>query len=43
MEYLAREIAGIRLALEQKADREDMLEAVDRITSAIERSPERTG
>ncbi len=40
MEFLAREIAGIRLALEQKADREDILEAVDRLTGVVERSPE---
>ena len=43
MEFLAREIAGIRLALEQKADREDVLEAVDRLTSVVERLPERSG
>jgi uncharacterized membrane protein len=40
MEYLAREIAGIRLALEQKADRDDILEAVDRLTGVVERAPE---
>jgi uncharacterized membrane protein len=43
MEFLAREIAGIRLALEQKADRDDVIEAVDRLTSAVERLPERRG
>ncbi len=37
-EYLAREIAGVRLALERKADREDVTEALDRLTRAIERS-----
>jgi uncharacterized membrane protein len=37
-EYLAREMAGIRLALERKADREDVSEALDRLTHAIERS-----
>jgi uncharacterized membrane protein len=42
MEFLAREIAGIRLTLEQKADREDILEAVERLTSALERLPEHT-
>ena len=42
MEFLAREIAGIRLALEHKADREDVVEAVDRLTSAVERLPERS-
>jgi uncharacterized membrane protein len=43
MEFLAREIAGIRLALEQKADREDVIDAVERLTTAVERLPERTG
>ena len=43
MEFLAREIAGIRLALEQKAERDDVLDAVDRLTTAVERLPERTG
>jgi uncharacterized membrane protein len=37
-EYLAREMAGIRLALERKADREDVTEALDRLTRAIEHS-----
>src|ERR1700749_73317 len=35
-EYLAREIAGIRLALERKADREDVTESIKRLTRAIE-------
>ncbi|HUA49681.1 MAG TPA: DUF1003 domain-containing protein [Solirubrobacteraceae bacterium] len=35
-EYLAREIAGIRLVLERKADREDVVDALDRLTRAIE-------
>ncbi len=39
MEFLAREIAGIRVALESKADREDVLEAADRLTNALERLP----
>jgi uncharacterized membrane protein len=39
MEFLAREIAGIRLALETKSDREDVDEAVERITTALERIP----
>jgi uncharacterized membrane protein len=39
MEFLAREIAGIRLALESKADREDVVEAVDRLTAVVERLP----
>ena len=37
-EYLAREMAGIRLALERKADREDVTEALDRLTRAIEQA-----
>jgi uncharacterized membrane protein len=43
MEFVAREIAGIRLALEQKADRADVVEAVDRLTSVVERLPESSG
>jgi uncharacterized membrane protein len=40
MEFLAREMAGIRLALETKADREDVIEAVDRMTNTVlERLP----
>jgi uncharacterized membrane protein len=35
-EYLAREIAGIRLTLERKPDRDDVTEAIDRLTRAIE-------
>jgi len=35
-EYLSREIAAIRLSLEQKADRDDLLEPIDRLTTAIE-------
>jgi uncharacterized membrane protein len=35
-EYLAREIAGIRFALERKADREDVVDAIERLTRAIE-------
>jgi uncharacterized membrane protein len=35
-EYMAREMAGIRLALDRKADREDVTEALDRLTRAIE-------
>jgi uncharacterized membrane protein len=37
-EYLAREMAGIRLALERKADREDVAEPLDRLTRAIEQT-----
>jgi uncharacterized membrane protein len=37
-EYLAREMAGIRLALERKADREDVTDSLDRLTRAIEQT-----
>jgi uncharacterized membrane protein len=36
-EFLAREISGIRLSLERKADREDVTDALDRLTRALER------
>jgi uncharacterized membrane protein len=36
-EFLAREMAAIRLALEQKADRDDIEDAVTRLSEAIER------
>ena len=36
-EYLAREIAAVRLAVDQKPDRGDMAEALERLTQAIER------
>ena len=36
-EFLAREMAGIRLALEYKADREDVTDAIDRLTHTLER------
>ena len=35
-DYLAREIAGIRLALERKPDRDDVTEALERLTRTIE-------
>src|SRR5436190_17784934 len=38
MEFLGREIAGIRLTLEHKADREDVTEALDRLTHALEQT-----
>ncbi len=34
-EFLAREMAGIRLALERKADNDDMTDAIDRLTRAL--------
>jgi uncharacterized membrane protein len=37
-EYLAREIAGIQLALERKPDRDDVTEAIERLTRTIEQS-----
>ncbi|HET8978167.1 MAG TPA: DUF1003 domain-containing protein [Solirubrobacteraceae bacterium] len=36
-EYLAREIASVRLAVDQKPDRDDVVEALDRLTQALER------
>ena len=39
MEFLAREIASIRLAMEQKADRGDVIEAAEKLSSALERIP----
>jgi uncharacterized membrane protein len=36
-EYLAREIAAVRLAVEQKADREDIVEPLERLTQQLER------
>ncbi len=36
-EFLAREIAAVRLAVEQKADRADIVEPLERLTQAIER------
>jgi uncharacterized membrane protein len=37
-EYLAREIAGIRLTLERKPDRDDVTDALERLARALERS-----
>jgi uncharacterized membrane protein len=39
MEFIGREIAGIRLALEAKADRSDVTEGLERLTHALERLP----
>jgi len=36
-EFLARELASVRILLEQKADRDDILEPIQQLTSAIER------
>jgi uncharacterized membrane protein len=36
-EYLAREIAAVRLAVDRKADREDLIEWMERLTQAVER------
>jgi uncharacterized membrane protein len=36
-EFLAREIAEIRIMLEHKADRDDLFEPIERLTQAIER------
>ena len=40
-EYLAREIAAIRIGLEQKADKDDLLDPIDRLTQALETFEER--
>jgi len=37
-EYLAREIAGIRLALERKPDRDDVTDALERLARAVEQN-----
>lgn len=37
-DFLARELAGIRLALEAKADREDVLQAVTHLTDVFDSS-----
>jgi uncharacterized membrane protein len=36
-EFLAREIAAVWLALEQKADRDDIIEPIERLTQSLER------
>ncbi len=36
-EFLAREMAAIRIALEQKADRDDLTDPLDRLTTVLER------
>ena len=36
-EFLAREIAAVRLAVDRKADREDIIEPLERLTGLIER------
>jgi uncharacterized membrane protein len=36
-EFLAREIAAVRLAIEQKADREDIVEPLERLAHTLER------
>jgi len=36
-EFLAREIAEVRLMLEQKADREDLVAPIEQLTQALER------
>ena len=36
-EYLAREIAAVRLAVDQKADRDEIFELLERLTQAVER------
>jgi uncharacterized membrane protein len=36
-EYLAREIAAVRLGVDQKADRDEIFEMLERLTQAVER------
>ena len=36
-EFLARELAAVRLMLEQKADREDLIAPLEQLTQAVER------
>ncbi|HEX3977937.1 MAG TPA: DUF1003 domain-containing protein [Solirubrobacteraceae bacterium] len=36
-EYLAREITAVRLAVDQKADRDEIFEVLERLTQAVER------
>ena len=40
-EYLAREITAVRLAVEQKADRDDVIEPLERLTAILERIEQR--
>jgi uncharacterized membrane protein len=40
LDFLARELAGVRLALESKADREDLEEVFGRFQEMLERQPE---
>ena len=36
-EFLARELASVRIAVDRKADREDVLEPLERLTAMVER------
>ena len=36
-EFLARELAAVRIAVDRKTDREDVLEPLERLTAMIER------
>jgi uncharacterized membrane protein len=36
-EFLARELAELRIMLEQKADREDLVKPIEQLTQALER------
>lgn len=42
IDYLAREIAAIRIGLESKVDREDLEQALSRLQQALEHLPEPT-
>jgi uncharacterized membrane protein len=39
-EFLAREIAAVRLAVDRKADRDDIVEPLERLSQSIERLQE---
>lgn len=41
MDFLAREIAAIRISMENKIDKEDLEEAIQRLATALEASPGR--
>jgi uncharacterized membrane protein len=41
LDFIARELAGVRLVLESKVDREDLEEVFERLLSTLERQPER--
>jgi hypothetical protein len=40
MDFLAREIAAIRIALQSKADRDDVAEVMTRLDEVLDRLPQ---